>query len=100
MKRDLDAAYQNKQSTLASEAVATASSYIPVVEKAAAIIAEADVLLSFAVTAAQSSGKYVRPKILPLGSGIIRLKVVSASLQSLFDDVLLGCATSLCRADE
>lgn len=71
----LQSEYDEKQSELVTQAVETARTYLPVVEAIAAILAELDVLLSFATAAALSPGKYIRPTIHEKGSGILNLKV-------------------------
>ena len=75
-RREIDRIYKDKQSNLASKTVETAISYLPLAELASSLVAELDVLAAFAVTAATSSGPYVRPKIMPMGSGVIKLKVL------------------------
>ncbi|KAJ1427714.1 muts domain V-domain-containing protein [Ochromonadaceae sp. CCMP2298] len=57
----LEAEYEEKQSTLVTQALDTARTYLPVVEAVANLIAELDVLASFATAAALSPGVYVRP---------------------------------------
>lgn len=74
-RRELQALYKEKQATLSAKAVETALSYLPVAEAAAGLVAELDVLTSFATVAATASGNYCRPNILPLGSGVIDIQV-------------------------
>jgi DNA mismatch repair ATPase MutS len=75
MKRDLNSTYKEKQAVIASKVIETALSYLPVAEAASSLVAELDVLNAFANVAATSANPYTRPKILPLGSGTLRLKV-------------------------
>lgn len=60
--------YQKQQSELVKNAVATATTYLPIVETACAIVAQLDVLVSFATVAALSPSAYVRPTFSPLTS--------------------------------
>mmetsp|Transcript_6647 Transcript_6647/g.14556 ORF Transcript_6647/g.14556 Transcript_6647/m.14556 type:complete len:517 (+) Transcript_6647:33-1583(+) len=64
----LEAEYEEKQSTLVTQALDTARTYLPVVEAVANLIAELDVLASFATAAALSPGVYVRPIVHPRGA--------------------------------
>ena len=67
--------YEEQQAVLVTQALDTARTYLPVVEAVAALIAEIDVLASFATAAAVAPGVYVRPTIMKRGSGVIHLKV-------------------------
>ncbi|KAL7548062.1 hypothetical protein ACHAWF_011348 [Thalassiosira exigua] len=62
-KRDLVAEYQSKQGTLVSQIMTAASTYAPVLEGVGTLLAELDVLASFAHVAAHSSGGYCRPEM-------------------------------------
>lgn len=72
---DIQAEYKLLQNGLVLKAVDTAVTYLPVVESVSALIAELDVLLAFSTAAALSPGEYVRPVMLPMGEGVIELKV-------------------------
>jgi DNA mismatch repair ATPase MutS len=76
----LQAEYDAQQAALVQQAVDTARTYLPVVEAVAALIAEVDVLVSFATAAALSPGVYVRPTVLKRGTGVIKLKVSNSFL--------------------
>ena len=84
---EIDREYHEMQKGLVEKSVATALSYLPVLEAASAIVAEIDVLTSFAITAAVSCSEYVRPKIHPKGSGIINLKKARHPCVELMDGV-------------
>ena len=71
----LQAEYEQQQTVLVAQALDTARTYLPVVEAVAALIAEIDVLASFATAAAVAPGVYVRPTVMARGSGVIQLKV-------------------------
>jgi DNA mismatch repair protein MSH2 len=67
--------------------VGTATTYLPVAEAAAAIVAELDVLTSFATAAALAPGEYVRPIVHPAGGGIINLRGARHPCVELMDGV-------------
>lgn len=73
----LQGEYDTHQSALVVQALDAARTYMSVVEAVAALIAELDVLASFATAAALAPGTYVRPKVLKRGTGVINLKVWS-----------------------
>ena len=77
----LQSEYDAQQAVLVQQALDTARTYLPVVEAVAALIAELDVLVSFATAAALSPGVYVRPTVLKRGSGVINLKVIGVKIQ-------------------
>ena len=72
--KDLEAEYAEGAKALVASAVGTATTYLPVVEAAATVIAELDVLASFATAAALAPRDYVRPTVLPRGGGVLRLR--------------------------
>ena len=72
--KDIDAEYAEAAKALVASAVGTATTYLPVVEAAARVVAELDVLASFATAAALAPRDYVRPTVLPRGAGVLRLK--------------------------
>lgn len=58
-----------------AKAVAVAATYVPVFEAVSRLIAELDVLVSFAHAAVSTpSAAYVRPAMLPRGQGSIRVQ--------------------------
>jgi DNA mismatch repair protein MSH2 len=83
----IDAEYQSQQQGLVSKAVETASTYLPVVEAASTVIAELDVLTSFATAAALSPNGYVRPVLRPRGSGVLKLSAARHPCVELMDGV-------------
>eukprot|EP00984_Skeletonema_dohrnii_P030444 scaffold21929_cov127-Skeletonema_dohrnii-CCMP3373.AAC.2 len=62
-KKDLMTEYEEKQRDMVIKCMAVASTYVPVLESASALLAELDVLTSFAHVAAYSSCGYVRPEM-------------------------------------
>mmetsp|Transcript_1084 Transcript_1084/g.2237 ORF Transcript_1084/g.2237 Transcript_1084/m.2237 type:complete len:895 (-) Transcript_1084:119-2803(-) len=60
-KKDLMMEYEEKQSDLVIKAMAVASTFVPVLERASATLAELDVLASLAYVAAFSRNGYCRP---------------------------------------
>jgi DNA mismatch repair protein MSH2 len=85
--RQLEQEYDQAQRTLVVKTVETAATYLPVAEAASAIVAELDVLVSFAQAAALSPSEYVRPKVLPVGSGVARFKKARHPCVELMDNV-------------
>lgn len=79
--------YRAKQSELVSKALATALTYLPVVESVSQLVAELDVLLSFATAAAMSPGAYIRPHLLAQGEGTIELLGARHPCVELMDDM-------------
>jgi len=64
--QEVERLYRKQQAELVRNAVATARTYLPVVEAACALVSELDVLSSFATVAAVSPATYVRPTLSPL----------------------------------
>lgn len=62
-KKDLMTEYEEKQRDMVMKCMAVASTYVPVLESASALLAELDVLASFAHVAAYSSTGYCRPEM-------------------------------------
>ena len=60
--------YNRTQSALVSEVCAVAASYVPVVEKLAAVIAHLDVVVSLAHASVHAPIPYTRPKLYPRAS--------------------------------
>jgi DNA mismatch repair protein MSH2 len=85
---DLEARYSEKQQAIVSQAIEVAHSYTSVVEMAAAILSELDVLVGFAFLAAYApGGSYVRPSMTPAGSGVLCLKDARHPCIEMLDDV-------------
>ena len=71
MRRNFDSlseTYNRTQSTLVSEVCGVAASYVPVVEKLAAVIAHLDVIVSLAHVSIHAPTPYTRPKLYPRAS--------------------------------
>jgi len=62
-KQDLMAEYQNKQRALVCQVMSPLATYVPILERASSLLAELDVLASFAHVAAYSSSGYCRPEM-------------------------------------
>jgi DNA mismatch repair protein MSH2 len=72
MRREFDQlseTYNRTQSGLVNEVVTVASSYIPVIEKLAAVLAHLDVIVAFAHVSVHAPSSYTRPKMHPRGTG-------------------------------
>uniref|UniRef100_A0AAV1UNB2 DNA mismatch repair proteins mutS family domain-containing protein n=1 Tax=Peronospora matthiolae TaxID=2874970 RepID=A0AAV1UNB2_9STRA len=63
--------YEERQSHLLNAAIEVASTYVPVLEAATAILAELDVLLGFAHAACHAGSGYCRPMLDPDGDCIV-----------------------------
>jgi DNA mismatch repair protein MSH2 len=79
--------YHEKQQELVDKALATALTYLPLIESVAVLVSEIDVLQSFAQAAALSPNGYIRPTILPRGSGILKLHNARHPCVELMDNV-------------
>ncbi|KAI9728251.1 MAG: MutS-like protein [Cirrosporium novae-zelandiae] len=79
--------YNRTQSGLVNEVVAVASSYVPVLERLAALLAHLDVIVSFAHVAVHAPTPYIRPTLHPRGTGSIILKEARHPCLEMQDDV-------------
>lgn len=79
--------YNRTQSSLVHEVVQVASSYCPVLERLAGVIAHLDVIVSFAHASVHAPEPYVRPKMHPRGEGQTILKETRHPCMELQDDV-------------
>lgn len=89
-RRDYDQksqSYNRTQSSLVHEVVQVASSYCPVLERLAGVLAHLDVIVSLAHCAVHAPEAYVRPKIHPRGEGQTKLKEARHPCMELQDDV-------------
>jgi DNA mismatch repair protein MSH2 len=85
--KDIDDEYKKQQHGLVDKAIGTATTYLPIAEAAAGIVAELDVLTAFATAAALAPREYVRPVVLPPGRGIINLQGARHPCVELMDEV-------------
>jgi DNA mismatch repair protein MSH2 len=69
--RDVMSEYDELQEEIVKKVVELTRTYLPLIEEAGSLLAELDVLVSLATVAANSSGTFVRPIVLPEGSGIL-----------------------------
>lgn len=83
----LSETYNRTQSGLVNEVVTVASSYIPVVEKLAAVLAHLDVIVAFAHVSVHAPTSYTRPTIHPRGTGNTILKEARHPCLEMQDDV-------------
>lgn len=60
--------YNRTQSSLVSEVVAVAASYVPVLERLAAVVSHLDVIIAFAHASVHAPIPYTRPKLYPRAS--------------------------------
>jgi DNA mismatch repair protein MSH2 len=79
--------YNRTQTGLANEVINVASSYAPVIEKLAGVIAHLDVIVSFAHVSLHAPTSYVRPKIHPRGTGNTILKEARHPCMEMQDDI-------------
>lgn len=79
--------YNRTQSGLATEVISVASSYTPVFEKLAAVLAHLDVIISFAHVSAHAPTPYVRPTMHGRGTGNTVLKEARHPCMELQDDI-------------
>jgi DNA mismatch repair protein MSH2 len=79
--------YNRTQSGLVNEVVQVASSYVPVVEKLAAVLAHLDVIVSFAHVSVHAPTSYTRPKMHPRGTGNTILKEARHPCMEMQDDI-------------
>lgn len=90
MRREFDQLsenYNRTQAGLVNEVVSVASSYIPVVEKLAAVIAHLDVIVSFAHVSVHAPSAYTRPKMHARGTGNTMLKEARHPCMEMQDDI-------------
>ncbi|XKL61911.1 hypothetical protein PGB90_001744 [Kerria lacca] len=71
---DIYQQYSDHQKGIVSEVIGIASGYCNTLQYLSSLIASLDVLVSFAVVAVSAPTPYVRPKMLPYGSGSMKLK--------------------------
>ncbi|KAK4094275.1 hypothetical protein Purlil1_1766 [Purpureocillium lilacinum] len=79
--------YNRTQSSLVNEVVQVASSYCPVLERLAGVLAHLDVIVSLAHCSVHAPEAYVRPKIHPRGEGQTKLVGARHPCMELQDDV-------------
>lgn len=79
--------YNRTQSGLVNEVVSVASSYVPVVEKLAAVLAHLDVIIAFAHVSVHAPTSYTRPTIHPRGTGNTILREARHPCMEMQDDI-------------
>ena len=79
--------YNRTQSGLVNEVVSVASSYCPVFESLAGVLAHLDVIVSLAHVSVHAPTAYTRPKIHPRGQGSTILKAARHPCMEMQDDV-------------
>ncbi|KAF9769988.1 MutS-like protein [Fusarium sp. DS 682] len=79
--------YNRTQSSLVHEVVQVASSYCPVLERLAGVLAHLDVIVSLAHASVHAPESYVRPKIHARGEGQTVLREARHPCMELQDDV-------------
>jgi DNA mismatch repair protein MSH2 len=90
LNRDTDQATQNYDRTqrgLVDEVVNVASSYCPVLEELAGVLAHLDVIVSFAHVSVHAPTAYVRPKMHARGTGNTILKEARHPCMEMQDDI-------------
>ena len=83
----LSETYNRTQSGLVSEVVNVASSYTPVFEKLAGVLAHLDVIISFAHVSVHAPSAYVRPTIHERGTGNTILTEARHPCMEMQDDI-------------
>lgn len=66
--------YEQEQKAIVDEVIKIASGYLDPMQSLNNIISELDIYVSFALVALSSQAEYIKPKLHPLGSGILKLK--------------------------
>ncbi|KAF2012206.1 DNA mismatch repair protein [Aaosphaeria arxii CBS 175.79] len=79
--------YNRTQAGLVNEVVAVASSYIPVIEKLAAVLAHLDVIVAFAHVSVHAPTSYTRPTMHKRGTGNTILKEARHPCMEMQDDI-------------
>ncbi|KAF4517464.1 hypothetical protein B566_EDAN004503 [Ephemera danica] len=79
--------YEEQQKTLVTEIVNIAAGYAEVLCKLSDVLAQIDVLNSFALTAASAPDLYVRPKLLPPGSGVLKFTELRHPCLEMIDGI-------------
>jgi len=79
--------YNRTQSSLVSEVVNVASSYVPGIEQLAGVLSHLDVIVSFAHCSVHAPTSYVRPKMHPRGTGNTILKEARHPCMEMQDDI-------------
>lgn len=79
--------YNRTQSGLVNEVVSVASSYVPVIEKLAAVLAHLDVTVAFAHVSVHAPTSYTRPKMHARGTGNTILKEARHPCMEQQDDI-------------
>lgn len=79
--------YNRTQSGLVNEVVQVASTYIPVLEKLAAVLAHMDVIVSFAHVSVHAPTSYTRPTMHARGTGNTILKEARHPCMEMQDDI-------------
>lgn len=79
--------YNRTQAGLVNEVVSVASSYVPVIEKLAAVLAHLDVIVAFAHVSVHAPTSYTRPKMHARGTGDTVLKEARHPCMEMQDDI-------------
>ncbi|USP77673.1 uncharacterized protein yc1106_04947 [Curvularia clavata] len=79
--------YNRTQAGLVNEVVSVASSYVPVIEKLAAVLAHLDVIVAFAHVSVHAPSAYTRPTMHPRGTGNTVLKEARHPCMEMQDDI-------------
>nr|KMM64509.1 DNA mismatch repair protein MSH2 [Coccidioides posadasii RMSCC 3488] len=79
--------YNRTQTGLVNEVVNVAASYCPLLEQLAGVLAQLDVIVSFAHVSVHAPTPYVRPKVHPRGTGNTILKEARHPCMEMQDDI-------------
>jgi DNA mismatch repair protein MSH2 len=66
--------YEQEQRSVVDEVIRTAAGYLEPTQTLNNLISELDIFVSFAEVARSAQNEYVRPKLHPLGTGILRIR--------------------------
>ncbi|KAF9134450.1 MutS-like protein, partial [Mortierella sp. 14UC] len=85
--KEISQEYERTQSSLAKEVIGIVSTYCPVLEKLNTLVAQLDVLVSFAHVSVHAPTPYVRPHMTAMGTGDVVLKESRHPCLEAQDDV-------------
>lgn len=91
--------YAEQQKTLVEEIIGIAAGYVEVIQKLGQVLAVLDCIHALASAAVSAPVPYVRPRLLPKGSGVLRLEGMRHPCLELQDEVSF-IPNNCCLEDE
>lgn len=79
--------YNHQQKTVVAEVISIAAGYVEPMSMLNDILAQLDVLVSFAVVSASAPTPFTRPKLFPKGTGVLNLQEARHPCLEMQDDV-------------